>query len=260
MSTEIYIVTHKQVELPKEKGYIPIIVGKNHVEYPYFVRDNTGENIAEKNSNYCELTALYWMWKNGDESKNLGLCHYRRFFTDFIFTTKPISVFKVEKILKKYDIIVPQTWIRLDCTVQNWFLEVEGKEKDLRNLRNIIKKRYVDYLAVYDEIMNGNEAFYCNMFIMPYHLMDRYCEWLFDILFELEKITDLTGYTAAEARIYGFLSERLFNVWVKKNKLKIKYMPVYEVDNGRKIKKKIKDKTKHILLKNKFIKRVIVKK
>lgn len=259
MNSEIYIVTHKQVELPKEKGYIPIVVGKNKVEYSYFVRDNTGDNITEKNPNYCELTALYWMWKNADKNKNIGLCHYRRFFTDFIFTKKPISITKAEKILKKYDVIVPQTWIRLDCTVQNWFLEIEGKEKDLKNLRDIIQKKYADYLEVYDEVMNGNEAFYCNMFVMPYRLMDKYCEWLFDILFELEKITDLTGYTTAEARIYGFLSERLFNVWVKKNKLKIKYMPMYELNRGLLIRKKIKDKVKHILFKNESIKKIIIK-
>lgn len=259
MDTEIYIVTHKQVNLPQMQGYIPIIVGKNEVKYSQCVRDNTGDNIAKKNTNYCELTALYWLWKNID-TKNIGLCHYRRFFTKYIFTKKPISIANAERLLTHYDIIVPQTWILLGCTVQNWFLKTDGKQKDLDNLRKIIKKQYPEYIKVYDEVMNGNEAFYCNMFIMSKQLLDKYCEWLFSILFALEEITDLTGYTATEARIYGFLSERLFNVWVKKNNLKIKYMPMYEKDNGLQIKKKMKDKIKHILLKNKYLKQKLIKK
>ena len=71
--------------------------------------------------------------------------------------------------------------------------------------------------------MNFNANSYCNMFIMKRDNFDKYCEWLFYILFELEKETDLTGYTASEARIYGYLSERLLNVWVKQNNLKLKY-------------------------------------
>lgn len=259
MNTNIYIVTHKQVELPKEKGYIPIVVGNNNVHYSEYVRDNTGDNISEKNANYCELTALYWIWKNIDSYKNVGLCHYRRFFTDFIFTKKPISVARVEKILKKYDIIVPQTWTRLDRTVKSIYLEIDGKEKDLNNLREIIKTMYPSYIDIYDDIMNGREAFYCNMFIMPKKLLKQYCEWLFSILFELEKITDLSGYTVAQARIYGYLSERLFNVWVKKQRLKVKYIPMYEKDKGLCLKKKIKDKIKHILMKQDKIRKIISK-
>ena len=51
-------------------------------------------------------------------------------------------------------------------------------------------------------------------------------EWLFPILFELERATDLSGYSKEEARIYGYLSEILLNVWVKKNNLKVKYISI----------------------------------
>lgn len=249
MKTQIYIVTHKQVDLPEIEGYIPIVVGKNKVQYPYFVRDNFGDNITEKNPNYCELTALYWLWKNTKRNDNIGLCHYRRFFTNFIFSKKPISIKKIEKLLKSYDIIVPQTFSWFDCTVKEWFLMTDGYEKDVNNLREIISEMYPDYLSAYDLVMDGNEAFYFNMFVMSYKLMDNYCEWLFSILFELEKKTDLSDYTATEARIYGFLSERLFNVWVKKQNLKVKYLPVYEKDKGLCLKLKIKNKMKHLIFK-----------
>lgn len=249
MKTQMYIVTHKQVDLPEIKGYIPIIVGKNKVQYSDCVRDNSGDNIAEKNPNYCELTALYWLWKNAKGIDNIGLCHYRRFFTNFIFSKNPISIKKIEKLLRSYDIIVPQTFSWFDCTVKEWFLMTDGYKKDVENLRKIISEIYPEYINAYDLIMDGYEAFYFNMSIMPYKLMNAYCEWLFSILFELEKKTDLSEYTATEARIYGFLSERLLNVWVKKQNLKVKYLPVYEKDNGLCLKMKIKNKMKHLVFK-----------
>lgn len=81
MDTRIYVVTHKQIQLPEHEGYVPMVVGNHSVSYQNGVHDNTGENIADKNGNYCELTALYWMWKNLPNEGRYGLCHYRRFFT-----------------------------------------------------------------------------------------------------------------------------------------------------------------------------------
>ena len=50
---------------------------------------------------------------------------------------------------------------------------------------------------------------------------------MFDILVEREKKIDLNqGYNDYQKRIYGFLSERLLNVWVYANNLKVKEMRV----------------------------------
>ena len=78
----IYVITHKQFKYADElsSGYTPMMVGANFNPNPQnYLTDNTGENISDKNKEYCELTGLYWIWKNS-RSKNVGLAHYRRFF------------------------------------------------------------------------------------------------------------------------------------------------------------------------------------
>lgn len=77
MKTEIYIATHKDYSFQQKK--IPIHVGKDLTDLNLgIIGDNTGDNISSLNPNFCELTALYWMWKNSS-ADYLGLIHYRRF-------------------------------------------------------------------------------------------------------------------------------------------------------------------------------------
>ncbi|KIR02151.1 Glycosyltransferase [Lachnospiraceae bacterium TWA4] len=79
MDLKILVVTHKKYRMPKDKVYIPIGVGG--YKHPHYLSDSVGENtISRKNPNYCELTALYWAWKNLDY-EYLGLTHYRRHFS-----------------------------------------------------------------------------------------------------------------------------------------------------------------------------------
>ena len=58
------------------------------------------------------------------------------------------------------------------------------------------------------------------MFIMKKDKFDAYCVWLFDILFELESRLDISGYNQDDARVFGFVSERLLDVWINTNNIK----------------------------------------
>ena len=66
---------------------------------------------------------------------------------------------------------------------------------------------------------------------------DSFCTWLFTILFELEKRIDLTGRSVYEKRVFGFLAERLFNVWLEKQNIKIYETDVVMLEHGDWLKK-----------------------
>lgn len=42
----------------------------------------------------------------------------------------------------------------------------------------------------------------------------------FDILFDVEKQLDMTGYDEYNQRVYGFIAERLLRVWIVYNNYK----------------------------------------
>jgi len=109
----VLVATHKQYEFPDDSLYAPIQVGvaRGESDFGYLV-DNKGDNISLKNESYCELTALYWAWKNGsiDEYKYIGLVHYRRYFAgDLSFGEAGILESEaIKQILLAHDIIVPK--------------------------------------------------------------------------------------------------------------------------------------------------------
>lgn len=80
MNIRIIVAVTKNYWMPSDSVYLPLCVGAAVGNRTPFTGDDTGESISEKNKNYCELTGLYFGWKNL-EAEYIGLCHYRRYFT-----------------------------------------------------------------------------------------------------------------------------------------------------------------------------------
>lgn len=232
MSIRILVVTHKDYWMPNEKIYLPILVGNKKIEKE-FLKDNVGNNISYKNKNYCELTAIYWAWKNLYLEKNdyIGLCHYRRYFSDYskvdVFIKKDINsrknlIMKEDRykdILKDYDVIVGKNVLKR-LTMKKQYIKGHS-EQSLIVLRKVIENLYPDDIKIFDEIINKKILYPYNMFVMSKKYFDEYCEWLFNILFNFEKEMDISKYDNYQSRIFGFLSERLFTIWLLKKNLKI---------------------------------------
>ncbi|MBQ6258884.1 MAG: DUF4422 domain-containing protein [Lachnospiraceae bacterium] len=224
MNTKIFIMTHKRIDPPGLFGYVPMLVGSAFHDDDFgYLRDDTGDNISRKNKNYSELTGLYWLWKNEKECDALGLCHYRRFFAgkkDEILTTD-----EAERLLSQSDLIVPRL-VKSAVSVRKQYVE-KHHEEDLFALEMALKKEKPEYLKAYKEVMEGNSIYPCNMFIAKRDVFFDYCSFLFPVLFEAERRLDISSYDEYAARVYGFLSERLLLVFIKKEGLK-----PYELSEG----------------------------
>lgn len=231
MDIKVLIATHKKYWMPSDEVYMPIHVGKEGKDNLGYVGDNTGENISIKNPNYCELTGLYWAWKNLD-CEYIGLCHYRRYFAHKSKSSKledkKQAIFTrddYERLLQQYDVILPKKRNYFIETVRSQYEHAHNK-RDLDEIEKIIKMQYPSYIEAFEKVMNSRKLHIYNMFVMNKALFDEYCTWLFDILFTLEKRIDITNYDKYNARVFGFLSERLFNIWLEKKQLKIKTVNV----------------------------------
>ena len=240
MDIRIIVATHKKYWMPVDIMYLPLHVGaegkideKGQILDLGYIKDNTGDNISRKNANYCELTGIYWAWKNL-KADYIGLAHYRRHFTvshnPFVdkrnrVITKP----ELETIIKNAEqngisILLPQK--------RNYWIETNYSQYvhahhaiDLDTTRVILTDYYPEYLKAWDESMKRTKGHRFNMFIMKEDIFDEYCEWLFDILFELEKRLDISGYNKYDSRVFGFVSERLLDVWVETKNYKYTELP-----------------------------------
>lgn len=170
------------------------------------IQDNTGENISSKNKKYCELTALYWIWKN-DKSDYAGLGHYRRHFD--------LSEDQIEMIGRS-DIDVILTIPILNFPNVRAVYENDHIIDDWNTMLEVIKELSPDYYDAAIELQNGIYYYAYNMIIARKDILDEYCEWLFPILEECEKRCKPRD-DKYQARYIGFLAERLLSVFFLHN-------------------------------------------
>ena len=224
MNIKILVATHKDYFMPHDGMYLPVRVGSALAKDNFgFQGDDEGESISEKNPYFCELTALYWGWKNL-KVNYIGLAHYRRHFSLRHKNNNWESVLtqvQAEYLRQNADIVLPKKrryWIE---TIESHYRHTHDISH-LRLTREIISERCPEYVTEFDNVMKRRCAHIFNMFIMRKDLADDYCEWLFGILFELEKRIDVTGLSAFDARLFGRVSELLLDVWISKKGLKYK--------------------------------------
>lgn len=233
INIKIIIATHKKYRMPHDDIYIPIYVGAEGKTPIGYQGDNSGDNISTMNPHFCELTGMYWAWKNL-KADYLGLVHYRR---HFCFCKKGgsnkeeskwksvLNTKEAQMLCRQFDVIVPAKRIYGIESLESHYAHTHYAEH-LEKARNIINELYPQYGKSYDRVLKQKSGYMFNMFLMKTALVDEYCKFLFDVLFELDKQIDTSDYSAFQARYPGRIGELLFNVWLDKKcqegELKIK--------------------------------------
>ncbi|KIC33193.1 DUF4422 domain-containing protein [Leisingera sp. ANG-S5] len=231
MKTALYVAYHKPAPRLQSTCVLPVQAGRalTRSPIPGMIGDETGINISEKNETWCELTVLYWAWKNHTGNDLTGLMHYRRLL-DFSgrVSSGPVETFPnefdtrawcreaEEWIMQEganWDIVLPRPH-RMGKTVEENYRSGHNAQ-DWEEMCRIIRRDHPEYSASLDAVASGYEVRLGNLALMAKPVLDRYCSWLFDILFKVEAApVNRDTYSPYQARYPGFLSERLLTVFV----------------------------------------------
>ena len=226
MRAVIAIAAHKACELPEDPLYLPVQAGAALSAPLGIARDDSGDHISPRNPAYSELTVQYWLWKNVPADV-CGLCHYRRFFTCRQVGRSlrdALTMPQLERILTRADVIVPRPRLYLLETNFSHYAHAHHAE-DLRLTREALAETAPAYLPAFDRVMKRRWGRRFNMCIMRRPLFDQYSAWLFGILFTLEKKRGVPA-----DRVYGYIAERLMDVWLEHERLRLCQLRVLKTD------------------------------
>ncbi|CYU86048.1 TPA: DUF4422 domain-containing protein [Streptococcus suis] len=228
----IYIITHKPFNsFTNLQEYKTLLVGADkNSGLPEYLCDNDFQgNISSKNANFCELTGAYWIL-NQCSDEIVGLVHYRRFFKNDC--NQAIGMYEIEQYLLERDIILPKreksTFLGLPCGSKRHFINIHGSEgkEAWEVMGKVLKEKYPEMTDAFRKYEKQTSGYFYNMCIMKKSDFDRYYEWLFDILFQVEKEINVNSYSKYNQRMFGFLSERLLTFWVTFHALQIKEIEI----------------------------------
>ncbi len=223
MGVTIFTMTHKEFPVPDDPVYVPLHVGRAKAQELGYIRDDTGVSISEKNCWYGELTGVYWVWKNIKTTDYVGICHYRRYFCTE--EGRILTGAEYENILSEYDLIASKK-LKLNYSYYDGYAS-DYNINDLIATGEVIRRKYPEYYEAFERLVHGKGTYFGNMMVCSKARYDAYCEWLFGIFEEAEKVIDASGYDDYHKRVFGFISEFLLMVFAE-----VKGWKVYECKVG----------------------------
>ena len=255
-NVKIYSLCYEKKNFPflDNEVITPLQVGAANGTNVCGLKDNVGDNISSGNYFYIENTGTYWIWKNVKDAKYKGQMQYRRplsgvtpemnfeeVFTNYdVITCEPFHHPSHKTPTKEEPMIISADTVEQGYAFSNCL-------DDLLILEMAVKMYYPDYADDYDKyIKKGPNLYYSNGFIMKAEDYDRYCEFLFNclngylMLADIKSEKDLVEHvkynlevgkyqrypdyrrvpTEAikwQCSIGGFLSERLWTLWLQHN-------------------------------------------
>ena len=239
MKITVLVAAHKAYTMPRDLMYLPIHVGKAGKDLDLgFPGDNTGDHISQRNATFCELTGLYWAYKNLD-ADYIGLSHYRRHFRGKGKGDKWASILttpEAEALLEKTDVLLPHRRNYFIETAYDQYVHAHPAEP-LDLMLELAAKTGENYAAVAENMKKRTWTHLYNMFIMKQNIFRDYCAWMFDILFRVEAAIDISAYSQYDRRVFGFLAERMLDIYLEANGIGYQEIPVMFMEDQNWLKK-----------------------
>jgi len=238
----VVVAVHKPYDVLRNETYLPVHAGAARAKEIGYERDDRGISISEKNDLYCELTALYWAWKNLP-AEALGLMHYRRYLGEparcVPWKEKKARIAtgrELQRYLVKAPVILPRKRNYVIESREDQYVHAHGKA-GLDALRAVLKSRSPEYLPAFEQSMKRTSGHCFNIFVMRRDLCDAYCEWLFATLFAVEKYMRETCPQEITPRLFGFIAERMLDCWLETNDHDSLELPVVNLEKQNWLKK-----------------------
>lgn len=199
----------------------------------WFLKNGTLEtsspdNIADRNGSWCELTTVYWIWKNNKlmDDDWVEHDHYRRFLV------LPEGIDKMG-----FDILTAPPFPMVFNVPDgkggrtNVQTDIEGGMKICHPhlLWNVLEDTLTSNLKwsgqqLWDSWRRSNQLYApYQMWRMKKPAFVEYCEWMFPLLEQMAEVLDKKVKSdkwrgefsnAYQSRYMGFIGERMFSWWV----------------------------------------------
>lgn len=178
--------------------------------------DSDGDNISEKNVNYSELTALYWMWKHRlsddtsgkDNGQYYGLVHYRRIME--------LSKDDLKRLADNdIDVVLPYPMPYQPDIHEHHRRYI--KEADWNAMLAALRELQPEYAESLDKIFGQQYLYNYNILLAKKNVLKEYCEWLFPILERTEELSEPKGSERSD-RYIGYMGENLCTLYFMVNK------------------------------------------
>lgn len=241
---KIFISCNRESYVPQHPLLYPIQTGAANADCHFegMLHDDEGEDqISQRNTTYCELTAQYWVWKHMD-ADYYGFMHNRRYisfsqerFEEDEYGNVMMGMIdaaaldklgyqpdNMRRMIEGNDIVALApldiskcTWLPKDQrTVRGQYASGQQHDTgDLDLLVSILREKYPDYAQDAVNYLNGDKGYYLNMYIMRKEHFNAYSAWLFDVLDAFSAKQDYTNFSNYEIRKCGFIAERLFGIY-----------------------------------------------
>lgn len=224
---KIYVAAHKLFEQPQDEGYVAIQTGRAFREpLDGMLGDDTGLNISRLSDHFNEISALYWL-RHNDDSPYVGLAHYRRFLAprdiasevgehriassrDFSEFNEGIDVVVVEP----HKFCLPDSTI--PETIEAQYIRCH-QHFDLSRMRAALREVSPASGEAFEFVMRNTIFVPCSIFVARRKVIEAYVDWLFAVLMRLERMIPYHRYDSYQRRVFGFIAERMFNVWLTEN-------------------------------------------